>query len=237
MRDLGFDVLYFPPIHPIGSTARTRRNNSLIAEAGDPGSPYAIGSAAGGHDALHAELGTFDDFRRLNEAAHQHGLKIALDFAAQCSRDHPRLREHKGWFDWRADGTIRFAENPPKKYEDIVNVDFDKGFPDAWLALRDVVLSWVAHGVKIFRVDDPHTKPLPFWGWLIRDVQDRDPEVPVPSEAFTRPKMMRRLTKLGFSQSYTNEGTPIPGKEDYLNSEKYELKAWDWDRPGNLRAF
>lgn len=309
VRDLGFDVLYFPPIHPIGRTNRKGRNNSLVAGPKDPGSPYAIGSEEGGHDALHPELGTFDDFARLIEACHAHGLEIALDFAIQCSPDHPWIKEHPEWFDWRPDGTIKFAENPPKKYEDIVNVHFYRdALPGIWYALRDVVLFWVSKGVKIFRVDNPHTKPLPFWEWMIREVQDQNPDVIFLSEAFTRPKMMKRLAKVGFTQSYsyftwrnrkqelieylteltrtecrhymrpnffTNtpdinpyylqtsgrpgfqvrlvlaatlatsygiyngyelcEAAAIPGKEEYLDSEKYEIRAWDWNRAGNIK--
>ena len=205
IRDMGFDVLYFTPIHPIGTTNRKGRNNALRAEPGDTGSPYAIGGPEGGHDALHPELGTFDDFRALIDAAREHGLEIALDFAIQCSPDHPWLREHPDWFRWRPDGSMRFAENPPKKYEDIVNPDFyaPAAIPDLWLALRDVILFWCSQGIRTFRVDNPHTKPLPFWHWMIADVRDRHPEVIFLSEAFTRPKMMYRLAKVGFSQSYT----------------------------------
>jgi starch synthase (maltosyl-transferring) len=309
VRDLGFDVLYFPPIHPIGTTHRKGKNNSLKAGADDPGSPYAIGSKHGGHDAIHPELGTFEDFARLIEAARKHGLEIALDFAIQCSPDHPWINEHPEWFDWRPDGSIKFAENPPKKYEDIVNVHFYReALPSVWYALRDVVLFWIEHGVKIFRVDNPHTKPMPFWEWMIQDVQDKHPEAIFLAEAFTRPKVMKRLAKLGFTQSYSYftwrnakqeltqylteltqtecrhtmrpnffvntpdinpyflqtsgragfrirailaatlagnygiysgfelcESEPIPGKEEYLNSEKYEIKAWDWDRPEHIR--
>ncbi|HYE51033.1 MAG TPA: alpha-1,4-glucan--maltose-1-phosphate maltosyltransferase, partial [Azospirillaceae bacterium] len=311
VRDMGFDVLYFPPIHPIGKSHRKGRNNSLTAQPGDPGSPYAIGSEAGGHDAIHPELGTLEDFRRLVDAARAHGLEIALDFAIQCSPDHPWIREHPEWFDWRPDGTIKYAENPPKKYEDIVNVHFYRGgLPSLWYALRDIVLFWAEQGVKIFRVDNPHTKPLPFWEWMIREVQDVHPDTIFLAEAFTRPKVMKRLAKVGFNQSYSYftwrvgkqefqeylteltqgpakeymrpnffvntpdinppylhsgnpaafkiravlattlssvwglysgfelcEGRPVPGKEEYLDSEKYELKAWDWDRPGNIRAY
>ncbi|HWX48702.1 MAG TPA: maltotransferase domain-containing protein [Roseomonas sp.] len=312
VRDMGFDVLYFPPIHPIGQKNRKGRNNSLKAEPGDPGSPYAIGAEEGGHDALHPELGTLEDFRRLVRAAAEHGLELALDFAIQCSPDHPWLKQHPDWFDWRPDGTIKYAENPPKKYEDIVNVDFytEGAKPALWIALRDVVLFWVKEGVKLFRVDNPHTKPLPFWEWMIGEVRARDPEVVFLSEAFTRPKVMYRLAKIGFSQSYTYftwrnaawemreyleelnrppvadffrphffvntpdinpvflqtggrgghliraalaatlsglwgvyngfelcEARPVvPGKEEYLDSEKYEIKAWDYDRPGNIGA-
>ena len=309
VRDLGFDVLYFTPIHPIGRTNRKGRNNSLKAQDGDTGSPYAIGSAEGGHDAIHPELGTLADFERLIEEARTHDLEIALDFAIQCSPDHPWIKHHPEWFDWRADGTIKFAENPPKKYEDIVNVHFyRKAFPSIWHALRDVVLFWSERGVRVFRVDNPHTKPFPFWEWLIREVHDRFPDVIFLSEAFTRPKPMLRLAKLGYTQSYTYftwrnskhelteylleltrgeareyfrpnffvntpdinpyylqtsgrpgfrvrlvlaatlacnygvyngfelcEGRPIPGKEEYLDSEKYEIKAWDWERPGHIR--
>ena len=159
IRDMGFDVLYFPPIHPIGRQHRKGPNNSLQAGPNDPGSPYAIGSEEGGHDAIHPQLGTLDDFRELVAAAREHGLEIALDFAIQCSQDHPWLKEHPGWFSWRPDGTIKYAENPPKKYQDIVNVDFyaEDAMPDLWIALRDVVWHWVEQGVKIFRVDNPHT--------------------------------------------------------------------------------
>lgn len=309
VRDMGFDVLYLTPIHPIGTTNRKGRNNNLVAAPGDPGSPYAIGSAEGGHDAIHPELGTIEDFRTLVAAAREHGLELALDFAVQCSLDHPWIKEHPEWFDWRPDGSIRFAENPPKKYEDIVNVHFyDESFPSLWIALRDVVLHWVREGIRIFRVDNPHTKPFPFWEWLIRTVQADHPDVIFLAEAFTRPKIMRHLAKIGFTQSYSYftwrntkqelteyvteltqgpsraymrpnffvntpdinpfylqtggraahrvrlvlaatlggnygvysgfelcEAAPLPGKEEYVNSEKYELKAWDWDRPGHIR--
>ncbi|MGH8112481.1 MAG: alpha-1,4-glucan--maltose-1-phosphate maltosyltransferase [Rhodanobacteraceae bacterium] len=310
VRDLGFDVLYLPPIHPIGATHRKGRNNALAAAPGDPGSPWAIGSAEGGHDAVHPELGTLDDFRRLVAAAQAHGIEIALDFAIQCSRDHPWITEHPEWFDWRPDGSIRFAENPPKQYEDIVNVHFYRGaLPSLWYALRDVVLFWVERGVRIFRVDNPHTKPVPFWEWLIREVQDLHPDVIFLAEAFTGPKMMKKLGKVGFTQSYTYftwrntkvelteylteltddlqreylrpnffvntpdinppflqtggraafrvraalaatlsslwgvysgfelcEAAAIPGREEYLDSEKYQLKVRDFDAPGNIRA-
>lgn len=308
---MGFDVLYFPPIHPIGTTNRKGRNNALKAAPDDPGSPYAIGSAEGGHDAIHPELGTLADFQHLREAAEAQGLEIALDFAIQCSPDHPWLKQHPEWFTRRADGSIRFAENPPKKYEDIVNVDFyaPGAAPGLWEALRDVVMFWAEQGVRLFRVDNPHTKPLPFWEWLIADVQGRFPDTVFLAEAFTRPKVMYRLAKVGFSQSYTYftwrdtkqefqeylteltqsaardffrphffvntpdinpvflqtsgragfliraalaatlsglwgvyngfdlcEATPVPGREEYLDSEKYEIRAWDWDRPGNIVA-
>ena len=219
IRDMGFDVLYFPPIHPIGRTNRKGRNNTLTAAEGDPGSPYAIGAAEGGHDAIHPELGTLDDFRALRDAAAAHGLEIALDFAIQCSPDHPWLRDHPEWFDWRPDGGLRYAENPPKKYEDIVNVDFYQtgAIPGLWLALRDVVAFWVKEGVRIFRVDNPHTKPFPFWEWLIAEIRATHPDVLFLSEAFTRPKVMQRLAKLGFTQSYT-----------YFTwrNEKWEIEAY-----------
>jgi starch synthase (maltosyl-transferring) len=205
IRDMGFDVLYFPPISPIGTTNRKGRNNALKAGPDDPGSPYAIGGVEGGHDAIHPALGTPEDFRRLVAAASEHGLEIALDFAIQCSLDHPWLKEHPQWFRRRADGSIRYAENPPKKYEDIVNVDFhaNGAVPDLWLALRDIVQHWIGEGVRIFRVDNPHTKPLPFWEWMIADIRGRHPDTIFLAEAFTRPTMMYRLAKVGFSQSYT----------------------------------
>ncbi|HVW54291.1 MAG TPA: alpha-1,4-glucan--maltose-1-phosphate maltosyltransferase [Rhizobiaceae bacterium] len=310
VRDLGFDVLYFPPIHPVGRTNRKGRNNSLAPAPDDPGSPYAIGSAQGGHDAILPELGTIEDFDRLVQAATAQGLEIALDFAIQCSPDHPWIKEHPEWFDWRPDGSIKFAENPPKKYEDIVNVHFYRGaLPALWHALRDIVLFWIDHGVKIFRVDNPHTKPFPFWEWMIGDVRAAHPDVIFLAEAFTRPKIMKRLAKLGFTQSYSYftwrdtkaelqdyltelteeecrhymrpnffantpdinplflqrsgrpgfqirlalaatlagnygiyngfeicEAAALPGREEYLNSEKYEIRAWDMDRPGNIKG-
>ncbi|MGB7370572.1 maltotransferase domain-containing protein [Erythrobacter sp.] len=309
VRAMGFDTLYFPPIHPIGQTNRKGPNNTLTPDEGDPGSPYAIGSAEGGHDALHPELGTLDDFRALVGAAKDHGLELALDFAIQCSPDHPWLKEHPGWFSWRPDGSMKYAENPPKKYQDIVNVDFygPDAVPDLWIALRDVVLFWVGEGVKVFRVDNPHTKPLPFWEWMIREVREEHPDVIFLSEAFTRPKVMYRLAKVGFSQSYTYftwrnskaelteyieeltsrapkdffrphffvntpdinpvflqtggrpahriravlaatlsglwgvysgfelcDATPLPGKEEYLDSEKFEVRPRDWRTPGDI---
>jgi starch synthase (maltosyl-transferring) len=308
---MGFDVLYFPPIHPIGRINRKGRNNATKAEPGEPGSPYAIGSAEGGHDAIHPELGTLEDFHRLRDAAREHGLELALDFAIQCAPDHPWLKEHPGWFAWRADGTIAYAENPPKKYEDIVNVDFyaEDAVPDLWLTLRDVILHWCKQGVATFRVDNPHTKPLPFWRWMIADIRARYPDALFLSEAFTKPQMMYALAQAGFTQSYTYftwrntkteiesylteltqgppkdffrpnffvntpdinpvflqrsgragfliraalattlsglwglysgfelcEGAPLPGREEYLDSEKYEIRAWDWNRPGNIVA-
>ena len=204
LADLGFDVVYFPPIHPIGRTGRKGRNNTLPAKKGDPGSPWAIGAAEGGHMAVHPELGTLEDFDRLVARASELELEIALDFAIQCSPDHPWISEHPEWFKWRPDGTIKFAENPPKRYQDIVNVDFDsEDWRGLWEALRDVVLFWIGHGVRMFRVDNPHTKPLPFWEWLLADVRGEHPDTVFLSEAFTRPAMMRALAKAGFNQSYT----------------------------------
>jgi len=201
---LGFDVVYFPPIHPIGRAGRKGRNNTLPAKKGDPGSPWAIGAAEGGHTAVHPELGTLADFDRLVVRAGELGLEIALDFAIQCSPDHPWISEHPEWFTWRPDGTIKFAENPPKRYQDIVNIDFDcEDWRGLWEALRDVVLFWIGHGVRTFRVDNPHTKPLPFWEWLLADVRGEHPDTVFLSEAFTRPAMMRALAKAGFNQSYT----------------------------------
>ncbi len=202
---LGVDVLYFPPIHPIGVTARKGRNDAPKAARGDPGSPWAIGSAPrSGHTAVHPDLGTIEDFERLVATAQREGVEIALDFAIQCSADHPWLTEHPQWFRRRPDGTLKYAENPPKRYRDIYNVDFDcEDWRGLWSALRDVVLYWVSRGVHIFRVDNPHTKPLAFWEWLIASVREVDPTVVFLSEAFTREAMMRALAKAGFSQSYT----------------------------------
>ncbi|HTZ71230.1 MAG TPA: alpha-1,4-glucan--maltose-1-phosphate maltosyltransferase [Acetobacteraceae bacterium] len=202
---MGFDTLYFTPIHPIGRRNRKGRNNSLVAADGDLGSPYAIGAAEGGHAAIHPQLGTFDDFRRLLDEARRHGMEIALDFAIQCAPDHPWLTQHPGWFAWRPDGSVKYAENPPKKYQDIVNVDFyaPAAIPDLWLALCDVVAFWAGQGIRSFRVDNPHTKPLPFWHWLIASIKATYPDAIFLSEAFTRPKLMYHLAKVGFSQSYT----------------------------------
>jgi starch synthase (maltosyl-transferring) len=311
IQAMGFDVVYLTPIHPIGRTNRKGRNNALKAGDGDPGSFYAIGSHEGGHDAIHPQLGSLDEFRRFVAACGAAGMEVALDFAIQCSPDHPWLKQHPEWFQRRPDGSIKYAENPPKKYEDIVNVDFEsKDAEGLYRALRDVVLFWVAQGVKIFRVDNPHTKPFRFWEWLIKEVQARDPDVLFLSEAFTRPKVMKGLAKLGFTQSYTYftwrterweieqyvnelagyperefyrpnffvstpdilpfhlqrgepwvfkarlalaatlssnygiyngfellEHEPIPGREEYLNSEKYEVKSRDWDKPGNIKLY
>jgi starch synthase (maltosyl-transferring) len=311
IKQMGFDVLYLPPIHPIGSTNRKGKNNSLTVTPDDIGSPYAIGGAEGGHDAIHSALGTIDDFRLLRQGCAAHGIELAFDFAIQCSPDHPWLNDHPEWFRWRPDGTVRYAENPPKKYEDIVNVDFfaPNAFPDLWTALRDIVLYWRSEDVRIFRVDNPHTKPLPFWEWLIAEVRSAYPDVIFLSEAFTRPKMMYRLAKIGFSQSYTYftwrntkqeladyfselttaavsdyfrphlfvntpdinpyflqtsgrpgfliraalaatlsglwgmysgfelcEAAALPGREEYSDSEKYQIRVRHYDAPGNIVA-
>ena len=204
LAELGFDVIYLPPIHPIGRRHRKGRNNSLEARPDDPGSPWAIGGPEGGHTAVNPELGTLADFDRLVKRAQELDIEIALDFAIQCSPDHPWLDEHPDWFHRRPDGTLKYAENPPKRYQDIYNVNFESDdWESLWRALRDVVLFWVGHGVKAFRVDNPHTKPVAFWEWLIREVQTAHPDVIFLSEAFTRPAMMSTLAKLGFSQSYT----------------------------------
>ncbi len=204
LAELGFDVIYLPPIHPIGHTNRKGRDNALQAALGDPGSPWSIGDETGGHDAVHPELGTEADLRRLTKTAAEHGMDIALDFAINCSPDHPWLREHPEWFHHRPDGTLKYAENPPKRYQDIYNVNWDsEDWRGLWDALLEVMLHWVDCGVKVFRVDNPHTKPAPFWEWLIAEVQKRDQDVLFLAEAFTRRVVMRHLAKLGFSQSYT----------------------------------
>ena len=204
LAELGFDVVYLPPVHPIGTTNRKGRNNALVAERDDVGSPWAIGSELGGHTAVHPDLGTLDDFDALVAAGREAGVEIALDFAIQCSPDHPWLKEHPEWFNRRPDGTLKYAENPPKRYQDIYNVNFEsEDWQGLWAALRDVVLFWVEHGVRAFRVDNPHTKPVSFWEWLIAEVHRIDPGVVFLSEAFTRPAMMTTLAKTGFSQSYT----------------------------------
>ncbi len=204
LAELGFDVVYLPPIHPIGRTNRKGRNNALVAAPGDPGSPWAIGGPEGGHTAVHPELGTLEDLDALVAAGEEHGVEICLDFAIQCSADHPWLTEHPEWFHRRPDGTLKFAENPPKKYQDIYNVNWDsEDWEGLWQALLDVVRFWVGHGVRVFRVDNPHTKPLPFWEWLIREVRAEEPDVLFLAEAFTRRPMMNALAKLGFDQSYT----------------------------------
>jgi starch synthase (maltosyl-transferring) len=311
IKAMGFDVVYLAPIHPIGTTGRKGPNNTLDATPGDPGSPWAIGSEYGGHTAIEPALGTLDDFDRFVKAAGELDIDVALDFAVQCSPDHPWVREHPEWFYRRPDGSIRYAENPPKKYQDIYNLNFDSGnWPELWAALADVVRFWIGHGVRIFRVDNPHTKPIGFWSWLIETIQAEHPGVIFLSEAFTRPPMMHALAKRGFTQAYTYftwrntkdelvdylteltrpgvagyfrpnffantpdilppilqtggraafkmrlalaatlspsygiysgfelcEAAALEGREEYLHSEKYEVKARDWHAPGNIRDF
>jgi len=312
IASMGFDVVYLPPIHPIGLTHRKGRNNALTASPGDPGSPWAIGSRAGGHTAVDPGLGTLDEFRRFVERARRLGIDVALDLAYQCSPDHPYVREHPEWFRHRPDGTIKYAENPPKKYQDIYPFDFESPQWQAlWAELVRVITFWVESGVTIFRVDNPHTKPFRFWEWAMREVRRTYPGVIFLSEAFTRPKIMRHLAKIGFSQSYSYftwrntkaelteyfteltqtavaeymrpnlfantpdilheylqhggrpafearlvlaatlgasygiysgfelcENRPVrPGSEEYLDSEKYEIKPRDWDAPGSLRPL
>jgi starch synthase (maltosyl-transferring) len=313
IAQMGFDVLYLPPLHPIGTVHRKGRNNAVVAAAHDPGSPWAIGAAAGGHKAVHPQLGTLEDLRRLVTRAHEYGIEVALDIAFQCAPDHPYVQEHPEWFRWRPDGTVQYAENPPKKYEDIYPFDFDTPHWQAlWEELKSVLDFWIEHGVRIFRVDNPHTKPLRFWEWLIGAVQATHPEVIFLAEAFTRPKIQYELAKRGFTQSYTyfawrhtkeelsgyfteltrttvreyfrpnlwpntpdilteylqHGGRPafmirlvlaatlgasygiygpafelgehLPreeGSEEYLDSEKYELRHWDLEKPDSLRDF
>jgi starch synthase (maltosyl-transferring) len=313
VAELGFDVLYLAPIHPIGTSFRKGRNNTETCGPDDPGSPWAIGGPAGGHTAIHPELGTIDDFRELVEVAAGNGIDVALDLAFQCSPDHPWVTEHPEWFRHRPDGTIQYAENPPKKYQDIYPLDFETAaWRSLWEALRDVVRFWLDQGVRIFRVDNPHTKPFAFWEWLIADVRATHPRTIFLSEAFTRPRPMHRLAQLGFTQSYTyftwrvskaelteyftelasppsvdelrpnawpNTPDILPwhlqdapremnalrvflaatlspsygiygpafeladnrpagnGKEEYLDSEKYEIRRWDLDDPGSIRPL
>jgi starch synthase (maltosyl-transferring) len=204
LAELGFEVVYLPPIHPIGTTNRKGKNNALVAAKGDPGSPWAIGAPAGGHEAVNPELGTVKEFERMVARGREVGCEVCIDFAIQTSPDHPWLAAHPEWFNRRPDGTLKYAENPPKRYQDIYNVNFEsEDWRGLWDALRDVVQIWVDRGVKVFRVDNPHTKPVPFWEWLIADIRSRDPEVIFLSEAFTRPAMMTTLAKVGFGQSYT----------------------------------
>jgi starch synthase (maltosyl-transferring) len=311
IKALGFNVVYLPPIHPIGRTNRKGPNNSLICPPGSPGCPYAIGNELGGHTAVEPGLGTLEDFRRFERACRGLDMEIALDLALQTSPDHPWVEEHPEWFRRRPDGTIKFAENPPKKYEDIYPLDFATSDKEGlWREVLAVIRFWIDQGVRIFRVDNPHTKPVHFWAWLVEQVHAIDPGVIFLSEAFTRPKMMKALAKAGFNQSYTYftwrnfkqeltdyfteltqtevaeymrgnlftntpdilpkvlqnaprsafkmratlaatlsslwgmyngfelcEGTPIPGREEYLDSEKYQYKVWDWDRPGNIKDY
>ncbi len=312
IADMGFDVVYLPPVHPIGMTFRKGRNNSLEADPDDPGSPWAIGAESGGHKAVEPGLGTIEDFDRFVEIARRLGLEVALDLAYQASPDHPYVAGHPEWFRRRPDGSIQYAENPPKKYQDIYPFDFDsEAWRRLWEELKSIVTFWIDRGVTIFRVDNPHTKPFCFWEWMIAEVRRQHPDVIFLAEAFTRPKVMRHLAKLGFSQSYTYftwrnskaelseyfteltqtsvreymrpnlfantpdilheylqrggppafrvrlllaatlaasygiysgfevcENRPVrEGSEEYLNSEKYEFRHWDWNQEGNLRGL
>jgi starch synthase (maltosyl-transferring) len=310
-KAMGFDVIYFPPIHPVGHTNRKGRNNSVTCEPGDPGVPWAIGSEAGGHKAVEPSLGTLADFEWLEKEVRMRGMEIALDFAINCSPDHPYVKEHPDWFYKRPDGTIKYAENPPKKYEDIYPLNFHcENWRQLWAELKSVVLFWAERGVRIFRVDNPHTKPVAFWEYLIKGVREKYPDTIFLSEAFTRPKMMKALAKAGFNQSYTyftwrnskhelieyfteltqtemseyfrpnlwpntpdilpftlqEGGRPafmirvalaatlsplygiysgyelcekeaLPGREEYLDSEKYQYKERDWNTPGNIKDW
>jgi starch synthase (maltosyl-transferring) len=204
LAELGFDVVYLPPVHPIGQTNRKGKNNALVAATGDPGSPWAIGADEGGHEAVNPELGTVADFERMVARGREAGCEICIDLAIQCSPDHPWLKQHPEWFYRRPDGTLKYAENPPKRYQDIYNVNFGgEDWRGLWEALRDVVRLWVERGVRVFRVDNPHTKPVAFWEWLIAEIRATDPDVIFLSEAFTAPAMMTTLAKIGFAQSYT----------------------------------
>ena len=310
-KAMGFDVIYFPPIHPIGHTNRKGRNNSIACEPGDPGVPWAIGSEAGGHKAVEPSLGTLADFDWLQKEVRKRGMEIALDFAINCSPDHPYVKEHPEWFYKRPDGTIKYAENPPKKYEDIYPLNFRcENWRELWAEMKSIVLFWAEHGVRIFRVDNPHTKPVAFWEYLITGVREKYPDTIFLSEAFTRPKMMKALAKAGFNQSYTYftwrntkhelteyfteltqtemseyfrpnlwpntpdilppvlqdggrpafmtrvlmaatlsplygiysgyelcENKALPGREEYLDSEKYQFKERDWNAPGNIKDW
>ncbi|HET8893639.1 MAG TPA: alpha-1,4-glucan--maltose-1-phosphate maltosyltransferase [Gaiellaceae bacterium] len=234
LAELGFDVVYFPPISPIGETNRKGRNNALTAKAGDPGSPWAIGSEDGGHDAIDPGLGTVAEFEQVVADAKKLGLEIALDFAIQCSPDHPWLKQHPEWFNRRPDGTLKYAENPPKRYQDIYNVDFAcDDWENLWAALRDVVLVWVKRGVTVFRVDNPHTKPVGFWEWLIDEVRAKHPEVIFLAEAFTRPAMMTTLGKAGFAQSYTY----FTWKNSRWELLEFMAQLLDWQETYRPNAF
>jgi len=310
-RGMGFDVIYFPPIHPIGHTKRKGRNNAITSEPGDPGVPWAIGSETGGHKAIEPALGTLQDFDWLQKEVRKRGMEIALDFAINCSPDHPYVKEHPDWFYKRPDGTIKYAENPPKKYEDIYPLNFRcENWRELWAEMKSVVLFWAEHGVRIFRVDNPHTKPVAFWEYLIGGVREKYPDAIFLSEAFTRPKMMKALARAGFNQSYTYftwrnskqelmeyfteltqtemseyfrpnlwpntpdilpfllqeggrpafmirvlmaatlsplygiysgyelcENQPLPAREEYLDSEKYQFKERDWNAAGNIKHW
>lgn len=230
---MGFNVVYLTPIHPIGTTNRKGRNNTLTAELGDPGSPYGIGSEDGGHDAIHPELGTFEDFDAFVARSRELGLEVALDIALQCSPDHPWVTEHPEWFTTRADGSIAFAENPPKKYQDIYPLNFDNDPEGIYVAIRDMLEVWVAHGVTLFRVDNPHTKPLTFWQRILAEFRVKHPDVIFLAEAFTRPPMMQTLGAVGFHQSYTyfawrNDKTEIEEYLTELSVSAHRLRPAFW---------
>jgi starch synthase (maltosyl-transferring) len=303
---MGFDIVYLPPIHPIGRSFRKGRNNSVTSQPGEPGSPWAIGASEGGHKAINPDLGTMEDFVAFVRKANETGIEIAIDIALQCAPDHPYVKDHPQWFKWRPDGTVQYAENPPKKYQDVLPINFETDdWENLWHELKSIFDFWIGKGVTVFRVDNPHTKPFAFWEWLIREVREEHPEIIFLSEAFTRPRIMERLAKIGFNQSYTyftwrntqyelikylteltkteqreyfrpnfwpntpdilpeilqNGGEPAfitrvvmaatlssnyglygpvyefgintptaLGKEEYLDSEKYEVKLWDWNR-------
>lgn len=312
IANMGFDTVYFPPIHPIGTKNRKGKNNSLTAEDGEPGSPWAIGNKKGGHKAIHPELGTLKDFKNLAEAAKKYNLEIAMDIAFQCAPDHPYVKQHPEWFKWRPDGTVQYAENPPKKYEDILPINFESDdWENLWEELKSVFTYWIGAGITIFRIDNPHTKAFPFWEWVINEIRKEAPEVIFLAEAFTSPRKMERLGKGGFNQSYSyftwrntkaeleeymteltktdmryyyrpnfwpntpdilppeltaggdnahiirlllaatlssNYGiygpvyefginTPRPGKEEYIDNEKYEIRHWDWNKETRIGEF
>lgn len=233
LQEMGFDVLYLPPIHPIGKLNRKGKNNAVDAQAGEPGSPWAIGSSEGGHKAIHPELGTLEDYKNLIQEAQKYGIEIALDLAFQCAPDHPYIKEHPKWFLWRPDGTIAYAENPPKKYQDIVPINFESDdWENLWNELKSIILYWCEAGVSIFRVDNPHTKPFRFWEWAIDAVQKEYPDTIFLAEAFTRPKIMAELAKLGYAQSYTyfTWRTTRKELEEYL-TELTQTELREYFRP------
>ena len=311
IHKMGFDTLYLAPIYPVGRTNRKGPNNTLNARPSDPGSPFSIGNEYGGHKAINPELGTLDDFKKFAKKANQLGIEIVLDIALTCSPDHPYVKEHPDWFFYNEDGTIKYAENPPKKYQDVYPLNFyPKDKNEMWNEMKSIFLFWIKQGVKTFRVDNPHTKPVEFWQWLIKEIQAKYPDTIFLAEAFTEPPMMKLLAKIGFTQSYTYftwrntkqelteylaeltqsemkyyfrgnlftntpdilmpilqeggrpafkmrialattlsslygmyngfelcENKAIPGTEEYMNSEKYQYKVWDWDRPGNIKDY
>ena len=311
IKKMGFDTLYLAPIYPIGHTNKKGPNNSLIAGPNDPGSPFSIGNEFGGHKAVNPELGTLSDFNKFVKKANQIEIEVVLDIALTCSPDHPYVKDHPEWFFYNDDGSIKYAENPPKKYQDIYPFNFyPENKEEMWNEMKSIFLFWIEQGVKTFRVDNPHTKPVEFWEWLIKEIQAEYPETIFLAEAFTEPTMMKFLAKIGFTQSYTYftwrntkeelteylteltqsemkyyfrgnlftntpdilmlilqkggkpafklrivlastlssiygiyngfelcENMAIPGTEEYMNSEKYQYKVWDWDRPGNIKDY